>query len=93
MGIYINPKRQSKEDWLQHNCDTKEFETPSYGDLKEGNLFVCLIDNGLFNAAGIAFNKNEFEAFAVTDRYRRKVWYQCSKDRLVEVTPELKGYL
>lgn len=73
MGLYINPQDISKEDWLglvgelqtsppkQHRIGTK--------------LVVCLVDNGPFSAAAVAYDQLELEDFDDPIDTRPKAWY------------------
>lgn len=70
MGLYINPPNMSKEQFLT------VFGTPcgidDFCNAPEGKTGVCLVDNGRFTAAGVAYSKGEAEAFARADgRYKR----------------------
>ncbi len=83
MGIYINPPDQSKESWL---C-TNGFEASSAQIAKSRanfkNLFpVCLVDNGLFKAAGVVDSEHEFEAFTQPNDHRPKLWFIVHIDQL-----------
>lgn len=89
MGFYINPKDgSSKEDWLKKNGSLLVFG-PSEFSWKDDVEFlpVCLVDNGPFTAAGIAFNEREFQAFNRPDD-RPKEWYKVKKELLKEFLPE-----
>lgn len=81
MGAYINPVNQSKEDWLRENATLTD--TPESFDSKPGYLPVCLVDNRMFTAAGIAFNERELEAFTYPDG-RRKAWFWVEKEKLMD---------
>ena len=81
MGMYINPRRGSKEQWLDENAVPVQPE--NYGSTrqeqyaalcKDGFLPVCLVDNGPFTAAGIAYSQGEYEAFSYEDPRPRK-WF------------------
>jgi len=95
MGIYINPKDKSKEEWL-HNNAVKEhsFLTSSsikWEEIPENCLPVCLVDNGLFTAAGVAYSENEFDMFNDPSDRRFKLWYIVKIENLVEVLPPKDG--
>jgi sugar lactone lactonase YvrE len=89
MGVYINPKNQSKEDWLRENCISVSRYTPVFDQTKE-ILPVCLVDNGIFTAAGIAFSEREREAFLDPTDRREKLWFEVKTSKLLEVEPSLK---
>jgi len=91
MGAYINPKGRSKESWLEEFGELIE-TPPKTVDLSSEFLPVCLMDNGPFTAAGIAFNQLELDAFTVKSDTRPKIWYMAHKEALLDVS-NLKGYL
>lgn len=87
MGAYINPPDMSKEEWLVKNAtrldtvpkNAKEFEA-------EGKMFVCLVNNFHFTAAGIMFDQRELETFSDPADRRPKRWYLASKEDLLKVS-------
>lgn len=83
MGLYINPVGMSKEDWLEKNAQPgcEEFIDPS-----TGNVSVCLVENGYFTAAAVAFNEREFNAFTRPSDQRPKLWFRVSVDQINAVT-------
>lgn len=92
MGYYINPKDCAKEQWLKENalhCNTQKGYVPTWETLEEGTLPVCLVDNGPFTAAGIAYSKDEMEAFSEPSDRRPKIWFIVPIDKLLAVEPSL----
>ena len=71
MGYYINPPDMSKAEWLRLNGIPI---APPSSHLMGSKIAVCLVDNGLFDAAGIAYSQQELEAFKYPDA-RPKRWY------------------
>lgn len=74
MGYYVNPRTGTKEAWLDaHGLEVTGPEwsylaTNFPGLTPEGNgVYVCLVDNGPFTAAGICYNEAEFDAFRAAD--------------------------
>ena len=83
MGVYINPRDMSKEEWLAKNaCQilSRAPETHREGD----KIVVCLIDNGRFTAAGVAFDERELKDFAREDG-RPKIWLRVPLAKLHEL--------
>lgn len=77
MGIYINPTDgRSKEEWLQeHGTSIKREEAQEFeGLLLQKKLAVVLIDNLMFTAAGVCFNRYETEAACRVDRRCKSFW-------------------
>lgn len=86
MGYYINPSNKSKEDWLAENAKRLPVSIiESIESVGEGNLPVCLIDNGPFTAAAIAYSNQELEEFKESDG-RRKIWFSAPIEGLEKVS-------
>jgi hypothetical protein len=81
MGSYINPANQSKESWLEENGTWSA--TPKTVTAEPGCLPVCLINNVMFTAAGIAYNDHELKAFSYNDG-RSKLWYWVEVEKLLD---------
>jgi hypothetical protein len=83
MGIYINPKDRSKEEWLTANAVTISNNAPP--TFREGdNIVVCLVDNGGFTAAAVAYSQRELQTFKREDG-RPKLWCQVPIAKLSTV--------
>jgi len=82
MGKYINLRGEQKEDWLARNgVVILEREAKNY--LAIGKIPVCLLDNGMFTAAGICDTDSEIDAFSHPDG-RMKLWYAVPAENLKE---------
>ena len=85
MGIYINPTNRTKESFLaQHGVPLTQDAYSKYtfdGD----HLPICLVDNGFFTAAAVAYNAEERDAFlpTVSDTRPRR-YYLVALDVLNE---------
>jgi len=89
MGAYVN-HQMGKEIWLITHGE----EVPYVDwDLPKGYLPVILVDNGPFTAAGIAYTKEELEAFTSPSDGRPKRFFIVAIEKLHEVSPELQGYM
>jgi hypothetical protein len=91
MGHYINPTKETKEEWLKTNgisVPLHHVTEAQFGTWKDPNdnpmLPVCLVDNGAFTAAGVCYCKEELVAFVYPDTRPRK-WYLVRVDKLKEV--------
>lgn len=86
MGYYINPRDMSKEDFLYQNGHV--IHTHHINDVLSGKLFdglclpVCLVNNGAFTAAAIAYDKAEATAFQGKEDVRPKTWFAVPKEQL-----------
>lgn len=88
MGFYINPKDgRSKEQWLLDHGRGINHDTVRSFDFTTDELPVCLVDNGPFTAAGIAFDPRERDAFLHPDP-RPKQWFAVRRDLLKEFMGE-----
>lgn len=86
MGVYVNPIDMTKEEWLE-SFGEKLSEAPASIDEHPGSLPVCLVDNGLFTAAGVAYSEVELEVFAYRPGDTRpKTWYWVPVKRLLEAS-------
>jgi len=82
MGCYINPQDMSKEEWLSTN-GIRLTEAPLFND-NSSMLPVCLVDNGAFTAAAIAYSEHVLEVFGDPRDIRPKKWYLVEKTKLTE---------
>ena len=95
MGYYIDPEGMSKEQWLQANAISKYITIPTkeqfnHADTND-NCLVCLIDNGGFTAAAIAYCEDEFRVFANPNDRRPTLWFKVPIEKIVEVTPYVRN--
>lgn len=95
MGFYIDPPGYSstaREKFLaEHGTIIEEEEVFSWPYGRCDELPVCLIDNGHFLAAGIAFDAGERDRFITGMQGRSHAWYKVSKIALKPFIP--KSYL
>ena len=87
MGCYVNPCAQSKTEFLVKEGVQVRSEN---AQITETHLPVCLVDNGAFMAAGVAFNERELKEFQRPDG-RNKVWFQVPREKLRTVS-DLASY-
>lgn len=81
MGIYINPQKGTKEEWLEINAtliSEESFVTHKPG--LAGLFTVCLVDNVAlgFTAAAVAFSEEEARRFADPFDGRPRKYYLTS---------------
>lgn len=90
MGCYINPVKMHKEDWLLVHA-TPLAAAPAWHEVPSGELPVCLVDNGPFTAAGVAYDEQELTEFSAPDP-RPTWWYTAAIEKLRTVS-DLDKYL
>lgn len=108
MGLYINPQDCKKEQWLQDNgiimmepavskaLEAMFVEPSPYASVEEkplNSFLVCLVNNGYFNAAAVAFDKREAEEFTRPDDTRKKQWFLVPISKIKEVCPDADHYI
>lgn len=81
MGYYINPSDMTKEEFLAKHGKPLSQSTIEAFNYNGDTLPVCLVDNGIFTAAGIAYSFNEAQAFLHPD-HRPKQWFEVSREDL-----------
>ena len=87
MAYYINPPSVSKEAWLKQYGKALT-EAPKWEDVPFDSLPVCLVENSMFSAAGIAYDRDEYEIFIKPDR-RKKQWFIVTKELIIQVEPSI----
>ncbi len=79
MGCYVNPTDgRTKEQWLRdHGKEiTREAMLRDYDAfLAEGKMPVVLVNNGIFTAAAVAYDKREATDFANPNDSRPRNYY------------------
>lgn len=87
MGYYINPPHKTKQEFLEQ-FGTRIDPSLAMSVLEEGKAYpVCLMDNGAFMAAGIAYCKEEVVAMSLPHDTRPKWWYSVNKYHLKYYLP------
>lgn len=85
MTRYINPRGETKEQWLKSNA-VRLYCIPKLEDIPVEKRLVCLVDNGAFTAAAVAEDDVGYRAFTRADDYRPKTWWLAPADLLLNVT-------
>ena len=86
MGCHIEPTDKSKLQWLIDNAVTVPRGLLDFDLVDPDGVLVCLVNNGTFHAAGVCFNKAEFEAFRNPRDARPKVWFIARRSKVREVS-------
>ena len=93
MGYYIQvPEHKGKAQQIADlyggmillNCPN------SFNQVPEGKAFICVVDNGPFEAAAFCYSKREFEEFSSPDSMTRpsrpRTWLIMDWDKACELT-------
>lgn len=68
MGYYIEtPMNKGKAEYLVREYGAEEIEAFDWSDVPEDKALICVVDNGPFEAAAVAYSEREFQAFAAPD--------------------------
>ena len=83
MGYYIETPGQNTGKAQRICNDHKDaFIIPqpiSFSKVPDKMGLICVVENGLFDAAGYCYNEQEFLAFSDLDDPRRKTWILMDK--------------
>jgi len=91
MGLYVEVN--DKERWLiQNGSSYNNFSPIPFSEIPKESFAVCLVDNGMFFAAAVAFDEDEYEAFKNPDG-RPKKWFYVEKKYLEKVCPSYEYYV
>lgn len=82
MGCYINPENESKEAFLKRHGRSVTWPLK----ITDTHVPVCLVDNGLFTAAAVAWCESELQAFQRPGDNRPKQWYIVPRDEVRKVS-------
>jgi len=95
MGLYIEV--EDKAAWLMINGTNIVPNSFTAESIKDEDFLVCLIDNGPFLAAGVAYNEQELGYILkeVTDEKdaRPKFFFEVPKKLLKDVCPSWNDYV
>lgn len=75
MGYYINPDNEPKGK-VQKLVDLYDavilpLQPEMFRDVPRDKALICVVDNGLFEAAGLCYCEKEFEVFRAPDTLNR----------------------
>lgn len=92
MGYYIQTANQlrGKSLYIRNNYGGEIISTPpsSFESIPEGKALIVVIDNGMFEAAGLVYSPEEFNTFVTGRDYRPRQYVLMDKFK----AHELAGY-
>ena len=90
MGFYVqtdNPLR--KTEYLVLKRGGRLIDKPkTFSDIPEDKALIVIVDNGIFEAAGLAYSQAEFESFTLPTDHRQKKYVLLEK----KLAHTLAGY-
>ena len=91
MGYYIQvPMHHAKAGQLAHQHGAELLSrAPEFSQVPEDKLVICVVDNGAFEAAAIAYSEAELKAFKYPDG-RPKQWLLMDREKVYTLCPALK---
>ena len=92
MGYYIETNgRKGKAKWLVDNAKAIVIREPVDGTADM--IPVCVVDNGAFEAAGIAFDARELAVFADPNDERERKWLSVPRTEVLKLCPHVEPAL
>lgn len=94
MGIYLQcPEAKGKVDFLirEHKAQELVGATPlTLPEKDSGMEVVCVIDNGLFEAAGFAYSSRELQEFVFDGTSRPRRFLLVPSEECLKLNPGAK---
>jgi hypothetical protein len=88
VGEYLNPP-EDKLQWLLRNATVVAEDQQQFVDPATDKVAVCLVDNGAFMAAAVAYSEHEFNDFNREADTRPKLWFVVDLDKMAEIEPRI----
>ena len=86
MGVYINPKNETKEEFLEREGEPVDHTKIKFDELTD-RLPVVLVSNLYFTAAGVVYNQREWDDWlSCHDDGRPKRYYLVQREKLYSVS-------
>lgn len=94
MEYYIEtPSNKGKADWLISNTKAEERSSALKGSSTHIPVVVVVVDNGIFEAAAIAYDKQELDAFCLVTDTRKKRFLLVPVEEIIKLQPRVKDKL
>jgi hypothetical protein len=89
MGFYLEvPENHNKAEQLIQHTAYRTNPPSNVSEIPSTEVLICVVDNGLFEAAGIVYSQQELEEFSRPDG-RPRVWLLMSRDVVFEMNPRV----
>ncbi len=91
MGYYIQcnePTNKAQQLMEIPGTEIIQSGVPAWSEIPNHKALVCVVQNGLFDAAGLIHSEGELEAFSLPHDVRFKTWLLMDKEN----AHELAGY-
>jgi len=97
MGLYLEPEG-NKLEWLKKNAEelSPTIYIPikyDFSSIPKDKVLVCLVDNYIFQAAGVAYDEREFIEFNSPDDDRPKTWFLIDREKARAIAPQWDFYI
>ena len=69
-----------------------EMSTPKFQNPDSGKVTVCVVNNVMFEAVGVAYSQQEFDAFLFPDG-RNKIWLSVDCDTVEKFAVGFRNYV
>ena len=97
MGLYLEHgvQKDDKRNWLEANGNYlgEDFSEDFMRICPTDNVLICLVDNGMFTAAAVAYSRSEALAFADPYDGRYKMWYMVPIEKAKPKCPNWDTYM
>lgn len=95
MGFYIEvAEAKQKAMQLKRDHNAQVILRPTLlNEIPKGKTLICVMENGLFDAAGIIYSQEELEAFSEASTGRPRTWLLMDTEEVVKLKPHLADYL
>lgn len=94
MGYYIQtPENLRKANQLVVLYGAEIVPEPIKKDELGGNGLICVVENGLFDAAAVCYSDQEASEFNDPADPRPKTWLTLPKDKIIELCPDVESKL
>lgn len=90
MGYYINGgMAKGKCEYLESALAAVPFDwkTKTWDDVPQDKVPVIVVDNGPFEAAGIAYSENEYLVFTEPSDKRPRTGYLIDREKAIQACP------